>query len=244
MRALAKSRQGHVPWYPACRAMRYAVDLQFTWPAVAGAPPTCQRRLDSSALSRPLCAPLQILDVASASGEPAVTLARALPQARVVSTDFAETYLELGQVCGETLSPFVLLGSSFWRACGAPCRSRPAWGWVRLMCSAHRCNRPASNVSAVGYPSVLRLWQREVQLGAPACSAFDSCDAAQGRNNSAQNPQCSLHRVAGQLQACSYECSRQCLPSNGLLFAGARCARWALRPGHLPNCGWGGPASV
>ena len=39
----------------------------------------------------------QILDVASASGEPAVSLARALPQASVVASDFAEPFLQLGR---------------------------------------------------------------------------------------------------------------------------------------------------
>jgi methylase of polypeptide subunit release factors len=39
----------------------------------------------------------QILDVASASGEPAVSLARALPQAAVVASDFAEPFLQLGR---------------------------------------------------------------------------------------------------------------------------------------------------
>ena len=39
----------------------------------------------------------RILDIASASGEPAATLARALPQAAVLSTDLAEPYLVLGR---------------------------------------------------------------------------------------------------------------------------------------------------
>jgi ubiquinone/menaquinone biosynthesis C-methylase UbiE len=38
-----------------------------------------------------------VLDVASASGEPATTVAKVLPQARVVSTDLEEGYLVLGQ---------------------------------------------------------------------------------------------------------------------------------------------------
>ena len=40
----------------------------------------------------------QVLDVASASGEPALTIARALPRAQVASTDLAEAFQELGQV--------------------------------------------------------------------------------------------------------------------------------------------------
>ncbi|PRW57037.1 methyltransferase type 11 [Chlorella sorokiniana] len=39
----------------------------------------------------------RILDVASASGEPALTLAVALPQAQLVSTDLAHAFLELGK---------------------------------------------------------------------------------------------------------------------------------------------------
>ncbi|EFN54936.1 hypothetical protein CHLNCDRAFT_134674 [Chlorella variabilis] len=44
-----------------------------------------------------------ILDVASASGEPAATLAAALPNAHVVSTDVAPPYLELGQARAQQL---------------------------------------------------------------------------------------------------------------------------------------------
>lgn len=40
---------------------------------------------------------VRILDVASASGEPALTLAAALPQAQLVSTDLAHAFLELGK---------------------------------------------------------------------------------------------------------------------------------------------------
>lgn len=40
---------------------------------------------------------VRILDVASASGEPAVTLATALPRAECVSTDLAHAYLALGK---------------------------------------------------------------------------------------------------------------------------------------------------
>lgn len=39
----------------------------------------------------------RILDIASASGEPAATLAAALPQATVLATDFVAPYLELGK---------------------------------------------------------------------------------------------------------------------------------------------------
>ncbi|KAI7836751.1 hypothetical protein COHA_009389 [Chlorella ohadii] len=40
---------------------------------------------------------VRILDVASASGEPALTLAAALPQAQLLSTDLAHAFLELGK---------------------------------------------------------------------------------------------------------------------------------------------------
>jgi ubiquinone/menaquinone biosynthesis C-methylase UbiE len=40
---------------------------------------------------------VRILDLASASGEPAATLASALPKAQVLSTDIAAPYLQLGQ---------------------------------------------------------------------------------------------------------------------------------------------------
>lgn len=43
----------------------------------------------------------QVLDVASASGEPAVSIARALPGAHMISTDLAEAYLALGQARAE-----------------------------------------------------------------------------------------------------------------------------------------------
>jgi ubiquinone/menaquinone biosynthesis C-methylase UbiE len=39
----------------------------------------------------------RILDIASASGEPAATLAAALPQAQVLATDFVASYLEIGR---------------------------------------------------------------------------------------------------------------------------------------------------
>ena len=65
----------------------------------------------SSAPRRPGCHPLgssmrtptfqrspcQVLDVASASGEPAASLAAALPRARVVATDLAAPFVELGR---------------------------------------------------------------------------------------------------------------------------------------------------
>lgn len=74
-------------------------------------PPLCCRVLDRHALVglhprfAALLAPLlrgrpggaRILDLASASGEPAVTLAAALPDAQVVSTDLAPPFLELGR---------------------------------------------------------------------------------------------------------------------------------------------------
>lgn len=40
---------------------------------------------------------VRILDIASASGEPAATLAAALPQAQVLATDFVAPYLEIGR---------------------------------------------------------------------------------------------------------------------------------------------------
>lgn len=42
-----------------------------------------------------------ILDVAAASGEPALSLAAALPHSRVIATDLAETYLPLGRARAE-----------------------------------------------------------------------------------------------------------------------------------------------
>jgi ubiquinone/menaquinone biosynthesis C-methylase UbiE len=49
------------------------------------------------------CGPgCEILDVASASGEPALSLAAALPHARVIATDLAETYLPLGRARAES----------------------------------------------------------------------------------------------------------------------------------------------
>lgn len=42
-------------------------------------------------------APARVLDVASASGEPALSLATALPNATIIATDLAETYLPLGR---------------------------------------------------------------------------------------------------------------------------------------------------
>lgn len=47
---------------------------------------------------------VRILDVASASGEPAATLASALPSAQVLSTDLAAPYLELGRARAAKLS--------------------------------------------------------------------------------------------------------------------------------------------
>lgn len=44
---------------------------------------------------------LAILDVAAASGEPALSLAAALPQASFISTDIAEEYLHLGKARAE-----------------------------------------------------------------------------------------------------------------------------------------------
>ncbi len=38
-----------------------------------------------------------MLDLASASGEPALTVAKHLPNAQVVSTDLVDTYQELGR---------------------------------------------------------------------------------------------------------------------------------------------------
>ena len=40
---------------------------------------------------------MQVLDIASASGEPALTVAKRLPHAHVVSTDLVDTYQELGR---------------------------------------------------------------------------------------------------------------------------------------------------
>lgn len=47
------------------------------------------------------CDATSILDVASASGEPALSLAAALPHAQVIATDLAETYLPLGRARAE-----------------------------------------------------------------------------------------------------------------------------------------------
>jgi len=44
---------------------------------------------------------VRILDVASASGEPGISLAAALPQSTVIATDLAETYLPLGRARAE-----------------------------------------------------------------------------------------------------------------------------------------------
>lgn len=46
---------------------------------------------------------LQVLDVASASGEPAATIARALPSATVLATDLAAEFVELGRARAESL---------------------------------------------------------------------------------------------------------------------------------------------
>ena len=42
-----------------------------------------------------------MLDVAAASGEPSISLAKALPHASIIATDIAETYLPLGQARAE-----------------------------------------------------------------------------------------------------------------------------------------------
>lgn len=44
---------------------------------------------------------VRILDVAAASGEPSLSLAKALPNASIIATDIAETYLPLGQARAE-----------------------------------------------------------------------------------------------------------------------------------------------
>jgi hypothetical protein len=66
---------------PGCPLARYIL----VWKTPLGCP-------YAAALLRAQC-----LNVASASGEPALTIARVLPEARVMATDFADPYVALGE---------------------------------------------------------------------------------------------------------------------------------------------------
>ncbi|KAL4452437.1 hypothetical protein ABPG75_008099 [Micractinium tetrahymenae] len=112
---------------------------------------------------------VRILDVASASGEPAATLAAALPNAQVLSTDLAHAYLQLGKSRAARLG---LQNIAFETADAEDLHRYPDASFDAVTCSLGLMFMPSDNAALREFARVLKpggvfvatLWQAQEQV--------------------------------------------------------------------------------